>query len=78
MTAKDTVKQAPKASAKAESFKENYARLQDIANKLTHAEEVDIDQLVPMVDEASRAYQICKSRLDAVEAALSKRLDKDD
>lgn len=65
-------------SQKAESFKENYERLQKIANQLTHTEEVDIDQLVPMVDEASRAYQICKSRLDAVETALSKRLDKDD
>lgn len=62
----------------ADSFKDNYARLQQIANQLTNAEEVDIDQLVPMVDEASRAYQICKSRLDAVETALSKRLDKED
>jgi exodeoxyribonuclease VII small subunit len=61
-----------------ESFKQNYARLQQIANQLTQTDEVDIDQLVPMVDEASRAYQICKSRLDAVEAALSQRLDKDD
>ncbi|WP_044406227.1 exodeoxyribonuclease VII small subunit [Thiomicrospira microaerophila] len=64
--------------AKAESFKENYAKLQQIANQLTQTDEVDIDQLVPMVDEASRAYQICKSRLDAVEAALSQRLDKED
>jgi exodeoxyribonuclease VII small subunit len=63
---------------KAESFKENYAKLQQIANQLTQTDEVDIDHLVPMVDEASRAYQICKSRLDAVEAALSQRLDKDD
>ncbi|MBE0493346.1 MAG: exodeoxyribonuclease VII small subunit [Thiomicrospira sp.] len=72
-----TAKVQTKASAKAESFKQNYARLQEIAEQLTHAEEVDIDQLVPMVDDASRAYQVCKSRLDAVEAALSKRLDKE-
>ena len=62
---------------KSESFKENYKRLQEIADQLTQADEVDIDQLVPMVDEASRAYQICKSRLDAVEAALSKRLEQE-
>jgi exodeoxyribonuclease VII small subunit len=61
-----------------ESFKQNYARLQQIANQLMQTDEVDIDQLVPMVDEASRAYQICKSRLDAVEAALSQRLDKEE
>jgi exodeoxyribonuclease VII small subunit len=61
-----------------ESFKENYARLQAIADQLAQSQEVDIDQLVPMVDEASRAYQICKSRLDAVETALSKRLDKEE
>ncbi|UQB43300.1 exodeoxyribonuclease VII small subunit [Thiomicrospira microaerophila] len=63
---------------KAESFKENYARLQQIANQLMQTDEVDIDQLVPMVDEASRAYQACKSRLDAVEAALSQRLEKEE
>ncbi|WFE68415.1 exodeoxyribonuclease VII small subunit [Thiomicrospira sp. R3] len=65
-------------TTKAESFKENYAKLQQIANQLTQTDEVDIDQLVPMVDEASRAYQICKSRLDAVEAALSQRLDQEE
>lgn len=60
------------------SFKENYAKLQVIADQLAQSQEVDIDQLVPMVDEASRAYQICKSRLDAVEIALSKRLDQEE
>lgn len=65
-------------TTKAESFKENYAKLQQIANQLTQTDEVDIDQLVPMVDDASRAYQICKSRLDAVEAALSQRLDQEE
>ncbi len=61
-----------------QSFKDNYARLQQIAQQLSQSEEVDIDQLVPMVDEASRAYQLCKSRLDAVEAALSQRLEQEE
>ena len=61
-----------------QSFKDNYARLQEIAQQLSQSEEVDIDQLVPMVDEASRAYQLCKSRLDAVEAALSQRLEQEE
>lgn len=58
-----------------ESFKENYAKLQQIAQKLSHTEEVDIDELVPLVDEATRAYQLCKSRIEAVESALNKRLE---
>jgi len=62
---------------KTESFKANYSKLQEIAQKLSNTEEVDIDELVPMVDEATRAYQLCKSRIEAVENALNKRLDTD-
>ncbi|PLA73500.1 exodeoxyribonuclease VII small subunit [Hydrogenovibrio sp. SC-1] len=58
-----------------ESYQKNYAKLQEIAQKLSHSEEIDIDELVPMVDEATRAYQLCQSRIEAVEAALNKRLD---
>jgi len=61
----------------AESFKENYQKLQDIAQKLANSGEVDIDELVPMVDDATRAYQLCKSRIDAVEIALNTRLESD-
>ncbi|WP_127470894.1 exodeoxyribonuclease VII small subunit [Thiomicrorhabdus aquaedulcis] len=62
-------------SQAAESFKYNYAKLQEIAQKLSNNDDVDIDELVPMVDEATRAYQLCKSRIEAVETALSQRLD---
>lgn len=58
-----------------ESYQKNYAKLQEIAQKLSHSEDIDIDELVPMVDEATRAYQQCQSRIEAVEAALNKRLD---
>ncbi len=60
-----------------ESFKENYQKLQEIAQKLSDSSEVDIDELVPMVDEATRAYQLCKSRIEAVESALANRLEHD-
>jgi exodeoxyribonuclease VII small subunit len=59
----------------AESFKENYQKLQEIAQKLANSGEVDIDELVPMVDDATRAYQLCKSRIEAVEMALNTRLE---
>lgn len=64
-------------SQPSDSFKTNYAKLQEIAQKLSNTQEVDIDELVPMVDEATRAYQLCKSRIEAVESALSKRLEQD-
>ncbi|SFR49950.1 exodeoxyribonuclease VII small subunit [Thiomicrospira sp. ALE5] len=67
-----------KANSESQSFKANYARLQEIAQQLSQSDAVDIDQLVPMVDEASKAYQLCKSRLDAVEAALSQRIEQED
>ncbi|MGE4500198.1 MAG: exodeoxyribonuclease VII small subunit [Hydrogenovibrio sp.] len=60
-----------------ESYQKNYAKLQEIAQKLSNSEEIDIDELVPMVDEATRAYQICQSRIEAVEAALNKRIASD-
>lgn len=58
-----------------ESFKDNYQKLQEIAQKLANSSEVDIDELVPMVDDATRAYQLCKSRIEAVETALNTRLE---
>jgi len=58
-----------------ESFKENYQKLQEISQTLSQSQEVDIDELVPMVDEATRAYNLCKQRIEAVEAALNKRLE---
>jgi len=61
----------------AETFKENYDKLQQIAQKLSNSGEVDIDELVPMVDDATRAYQICKSRIEAVESALNTRLESE-
>ncbi|AZR82097.1 MULTISPECIES: exodeoxyribonuclease VII small subunit [Piscirickettsiaceae] len=60
-----------------ESYQKNYAKLQEIAQKLSNSEEIDIDELVPMVDEATRAYQVCQSRIEAVEAALNKRIASD-
>ena len=52
------------------SFKENYERLNEIAKKLRSQEKPDIDALVPMVEEATNAYKICKQRLDNVKLAL--------
>jgi exodeoxyribonuclease VII small subunit len=55
------------------SFNKNYEVLRNIANQLSsqeHSEVPDIDNLLPMVEEATAAYRACQSRLKAVEEAL--------
>ncbi|WP_319557560.1 exodeoxyribonuclease VII small subunit [Thiomicrorhabdus sp.] len=63
--------------SQSESFKDNYLTLQTIAQKLSNNNEIDIDELIPMVDEATKAYQLCKQRIEAVEQALNSRLDNE-
>lgn len=40
--------------------------------------EPDIDQLVPKVDKAMKAYSICKDRLIKVQETLGKYFDSDE
>lgn len=54
----------------AAGFNASYKQLTDIAKKLRNQEEPDIDALVPMVEEATKAYQICKQRIEEVKLAL--------
>lgn len=56
------------------SFNKNYKVLKDTADWLSKQEEPDIDQLVPRVEEAMQAYQVCKERLDKVKETLGKYL----
>jgi len=58
------------ANNEAVSFNENYKKLNDIARTLRSQEEPDIDALVPMVEEATKAYQLCKQRIEEVKLAL--------
>jgi exodeoxyribonuclease VII small subunit len=52
------------------SFNKNYKILKDTADWLSGQKEPDIDQLVPKVEKAMKAYTICKDRLDKVQATL--------
>ena len=52
------------------SFNASYQQLNAIAQKLRTQTEPDIDALVPMVEEATKAYQVCKQRIEAVKLAL--------
>lgn len=60
------------------SFLENYRKLRDIAQQLSSQQQVDIDQLVPMVEQATVAYKACKARIDDVERMLSEKLDSEE
>src|SRR3954453_21821221 len=52
------------------SFNKNYQILRQTADWLSAQKEPDIDQLVPKVETAMKAYTICKDRLDKVQATL--------
>lgn len=59
------------------SFNKNYKVLKETADWLSGQKEPDIDQLVPKVETAMRAYTICKDRLDKVQATLGQFFEQD-
>ena len=59
------------------SFNKNYKVLKETADWLSTQKEPDIDQLVPKVEKAMAAYQICKDRLTKVQETLGQYFEKD-
>jgi exodeoxyribonuclease VII small subunit len=57
------------------SFRDAYGVLQQHAETLRDQAEPNIDDLLTIVMESVQAYQVCKERIDAVEAALKAALD---
>jgi exodeoxyribonuclease VII small subunit len=53
-----------------QSYNKNYKVLKETADWLSKQDEPDIDQLVPRVEKAMKAYQICRDRLSKVQATL--------
>jgi exodeoxyribonuclease VII small subunit len=60
-----------------QSFNKNYKVLKETADWLSGQKEPDIDQLVPKVEKAMKAYTICKERLEKVQATLGQYFQKD-
>ena len=54
------------------TFKEGYEILKRNAELLEDQQEPDIDNLMKLVEESMQAYKACKSRVEAVQAALNK------
>lgn len=55
-------------------FNAAYKTLKDNAEKLRNQSELDIDSLVPIVQESAEAYAVCKERIEAVRATLAEHL----
>src|SRR5271157_6295467 len=60
------------------SFNKNYKVLKETADWLSAQKEPDIDQLVPKVEKAMKAYSICKDRLTKVQETLGQYFEKDE
>ena len=60
------------------SFNKNYKVLKETADWLSQQKEPDIDQLVPKVEKAMKAYSICKDRLTKVQETLGKYFEKEE
>jgi len=56
------------------TFREAYARLEQIAQHLRQQESPDIDALIPMVGEALQMRSICLERIQAAQAALEQMM----
>lgn len=66
----------PKASA--ENFSRSYDTLKTIAESLRNQREPNVDELIPMLEQATQAYKVCKSRLESVQLALKEYLPQTD
>ena len=55
------------------SYAHNREILRKAAERLRETD-IDIDELIPLIDEASAAYKLCRERVDTVEKLLRERL----
>jgi exodeoxyribonuclease VII small subunit len=58
-------------------FNDAYKKLQANADRLRRQEDIDLDTLVPILEESAAAYAVCKERIAAVRAAIQKHLGDD-
>lgn len=58
-------------------FNAAYKTLQGNAEQLRKQGELDIDSLVPIVQQSAAAYAICKERIAAVRLALQEHLKEE-
>ena len=57
-------------------FRTHYATLSRIAARLEEGE-ADLDEVLPLLEEARAAYEACKERLEAVRRVLGEEDDEE-
>ena len=66
---------APKKAASAMTYRDAYAALSRIAAELESGE-ADLDRVLPLIEEARAAYEICRERIEALRSALGEEGDE--
>lgn len=60
----------------AQTYNEAYQQLRSGVDQLRRTDIANMDELVPLVERTTAAYQVCKKRLDAVEKLVKGTLGK--
>ena len=61
-----------------ESFRHNYNVLRNSVAELQDGDIEHIDDLLPLIDKASRAYHACIARIDAVSKMVDEEFEQKD
>ena len=56
------------------TYRDAYAALARIAAELESGE-ADLDRVLPLIEEAQAAYEVCRERIEALRAALGEAGD---
>jgi len=68
---------AAKKSSPPVTYREAYAVLARIAGELESGE-ADLDRVLPLIQEAQAAYEVCRERIEALQEALGERQGTDE
>ena len=60
---------APRKAASVFTYRDAYAALARIAAELESGE-ADLDRVLPLIEEAQAAYEVCRERIEALRIAL--------
>lgn len=62
----------------AQTYNDAYQQLRAGVDQLRRTDIANMDDLVPLVEQTTAAYQVCKKRLDAVEKLVQGTLSQAD